>query len=105
MMAIKDLPYHSSKARFEKGDLVVLPSIIGTPIYAGVVIGKGKDKYGEHQKIKIVKTWGKKPLHKIGETAKARLMDLAWLQKFGEMPPSEIKHLTGKKLKKLQRMI
>jgi len=101
---LKGFPfYFGEKARFKKGDLVALPTIFGKLIYAGVVVGKGKDKYGEHQKIKVIKSTTKR--HKIGEIVKARLMDLAYLQKFGEIPESEIKKIKIKYLKKLGKMI
>jgi len=79
---MRRLPYHGSKALFRKGDVVVLPSFLsGTPIYMGVVVGKGRDKFGEHQKVRVTKAWS--DYNKVGEIKKVRLMDLASLVKVG----------------------
>ena len=77
-MSIESLPYYGSKAQFENGDKVMLPNpfLPGIPCFFGVVVGKGKDEYGEYQEVKIAS-----PNNRSGEIKKCRLMDLAWLTK------------------------
>lgn len=99
---VHKLPFAGSKAKFKVGDLVFLPTMFGGAIYEGVVIGRGTDKYGEHQKVKVLHSHS--DWHKAGEITKVRLMDLGMLTKFGEMPKKEIKKITPKTLKRFQKL-
>jgi len=108
-MARKGFPFYKGlKARFKRGDLVALPNLFGNkPIFDGIVVGKGRDKYGEYQKVKIA--YYQNEPEKIGMIQKVRLMDLASLMKFGEIPAKDISKWTVRKLKmtakKLEKVI
>jgi hypothetical protein len=108
-MVIKGFPlyeavYKGEKARFKRGDLVTLPSLFGgKPIFDGIVVGKGKDKYGEYQKVKIV--YYQNEPKKVGMIQKVRLMDLAWLWKFGEVSSKEIPKMTTRKLRMIVKRL
>lgn len=78
--------YGGEKAKFPKGELVFLTdAFMGNPIFAGMVVGRGKDQYGEHQKVKIL--WSGSRYDKVGETKSVRLMDLASLRSLGNVFP------------------